>query len=241
MSSLMNAKKPMSAAETTPFPIWAIAAWRRRWCTAHTDTRELEGYIVMLDLEMPQPTLGKYNGRQFVTGNVRQTNRFLADDHYSAALDTLVIVCVDFIPLHDGKLLLSRRTRLPHASWWVNGGRMRKGELYEEAAARLMREELGLSLEAARFTLFGHYSLHWDTRAQTPHGNGCHTLSVTHAVPLLAHEVEIVMPNAEYDATKWVTPRTVLDARDGDYHPALQAMVRDLVATVTQAAWDWTP
>ncbi|MGH2387326.1 MAG: hypothetical protein ACRDIE_03915, partial [Chloroflexota bacterium] len=60
-----------------------------------------------------QPRTGEYADRQFITGDVRQTNCLLDEDLYGAALDTLVIVCVDCIPLHDGKMLLSRRTRLP--------------------------------------------------------------------------------------------------------------------------------
>jgi ADP-ribose pyrophosphatase YjhB (NUDIX family) len=179
-----------------------------------------------------RPRTGEYIDRQFVTGEVRQTNRLLPDDQYGAALDTLVIVCVDCIPLHDGKMLLSHRTCLPHPAWWVNGGRMRKGELYGEAASRLMLDELGLPLAPERFTLLGHYSLQWDTRAQVPHGNGCHTLSVVHAVELMDHEVDLITPNAEYDTTRWVAPDLIVESQPGDYHPALQAMVRDLVGRV---------
>jgi colanic acid biosynthesis protein WcaH len=170
-----------------------------------------------------------YPARQFATGEIRHTHRPLPEDLYAAALDTLVIVCVDFIPLHAGNMLLSRRTRQPHPSWWVNGGRMRKGELYGEAASRLMRDELGLQVAAERFNLIGHYSLQWDTRAQAPQSNGCHTLSAAHAVELTAEEVDRISPCEEYDALTWVAPSAVPAASDGAFHPALQAMVHDLI------------
>jgi ADP-ribose pyrophosphatase YjhB (NUDIX family) len=175
-----------------------------------------------------KPRTQEYPAMQFATGEIRHTHRHLPDDLYAAALDTLVIVCVDFIPLHDGKMLLSRRTRQPHPSWWVNGGRMRKGEVYGEAASRLMRDELGLRVACERFKLLGHYSLQWDTRAQAPQGNGCHTLSITHAIELTADEVDRISPCDEYDGLTWVAPSAVPAAPDGTYHPALQAMVHDL-------------
>jgi ADP-ribose pyrophosphatase YjhB (NUDIX family) len=171
-----------------------------------------------------------YPDRQFVTGDVRGTVRFLPEDVYAAALDALVIVCVDCIPLYEGKMLLSRRTRLPHASWWVNGGRMRKGELYGEAASRIMHAELGLRLEPDHFILLGYYNLLWDSRAQVPQGNGCHTLSVAHTAQLTAAQVAAISPNEEYDATRWISPHAILGASEGAYHPALAAMVRDLLA-----------
>ena len=174
-------------------------------------------------------TVSTLTDRQFVTGMAHQSAVFLPDTVYAAALDALVIVCVDCIPTFDGLLLLSRRAREPHRSWWVNGGRMRKGELYGDAASRLMRTELGLTLAADRFHLLGYYSLLWDARAQAPRENGCHTLSVTHTVELTIEEVANLSLNDEYDEMRWVMPRTVIDAGEREYHAALVTMVRDYV------------
>ena len=179
-------------------------------------------------IELP-PSVSVYSDRQFVTGEARAITPFLPEDAYAAALDALVIVCVDCIPMHDGKVLLSHRTREPHPSWWANGGRMRKGELYGEAASRLMLEELGLHLAPERFKLFGHYSLQWDSRTQAPRDNGCHTLSVAHVVELVEEEVRAIAPNEEYDALAWVAPRAIVEDRCNNLHPALLAMVRDLM------------
>src|SRR5947209_4485068 len=97
------------------------------------------------DAMIAMPKVGcALRDRQYVTGE-RPGGRaaLLPEAQYVAALDALVIVCVDVIPLHEGRMLLSRRTREPQPDWWINGGRMRAGELYGEAAARLMRTEIG--------------------------------------------------------------------------------------------------
>ena len=179
-------------------------------------------------IELP-PSVTVSPDRQFVTGDARTATPFLPEDAYAAALDALVIVCVDCIPMHDGKVLLSHRTREPHPSWWVNGGRMRKGEFFADAASRLMWTELGLRLAPDRFHLVGYYNLMWDTRAQAPRNNGCHTLSVAHTMRLTDGEAAQIAPNEEYDATQWVAPETILDQGPRGYHPALTAMVADLM------------
>jgi ADP-ribose pyrophosphatase YjhB (NUDIX family) len=156
---------------------------------------------------------------------------------YAQALDHLVLVCVDCIPLHAGRIMLSRRVRPPQPDWWINGGRMRKGETYGEAASRLMQREIGLSLEPRRFQSLGFYSLIWDERAQPPCDNGCHVLSVTHNVELASHEVASISLNDEYDAAQWIQPAEV-EADAMRYHPALVQIVRDLqrVMGVTRPA-----
>jgi ADP-ribose pyrophosphatase YjhB (NUDIX family) len=175
------------------------------------------------------PSVFVHPDRQFVTGGAGVATPFLPEDAYASALDALVIVCVDCIPIHDGKVLLSHRTREPHPSWWINGGRMRKGELFGAAASRLMWTELGLRLAPDRFHLMAYYSLLWDTRAQAPWTNGCHTLSVAHTLRLTDAEAAGITPNEEYDATRWVAPEAILDPSAREYHPALTAMVGDLL------------
>ena len=177
------------------------------------------------------PRVQSLPDRQYRSGEVRVAERQMDVPTYSAALDALVLVCVDFIPLCEGQMLLSRRTRLPHDSWWVNGGRMRKGEQFGEAAARLAGVELGLAVHPGRFQLLGYYSLMWDARAQEPQDSGCHTLSVTHALPLSAGEAAGIRLNEEYSMGRWVAAGEVLDGAP-EYHPALVQMTRDLLGTV---------
>jgi ADP-ribose pyrophosphatase YjhB (NUDIX family) len=167
------------------------------------------------------------SGHHFVSGKEPILGGFLPETVYAQALDHLVIVCVDCIPLHAGRIMLSKRVRPPHPDWWINGGRMRKGETYREAATRLMQRELGLSLASERFQLVGFYSLVWDERAQPPADNGCHVLSVTHSVELSSRECAVIDLNDEYSGAQWVYPADVaLHARR--YHPALVQMVHDL-------------
>ena len=185
------------------------------------------------DSPVPSPVLGNRHrtigavNRQYMTGDHQRPGIFLPDDVYGQALDALVVVCVDCVPVHQGKMLISRRACQPHPYWWINGGRMKKGELYHDAAVRIMLGETRLNLQPERFTLVGYYNLIWDQRAQAPADHGCHTLSVTHWVSLTADEVRVLTLNEEYNACAWVFPEQVIEAPTL-YHPALVQMARDL-------------
>ncbi|MGJ3245150.1 MAG: NUDIX domain-containing protein [Elainellaceae cyanobacterium] len=60
----------------------------------------------------------------------------LSDSDYAAALDNLVLTCVDVVLVHQQSVLLVKRDRLPRKSWWILGGRMIPGESPRQAAQR---------------------------------------------------------------------------------------------------------
>lgn len=118
-----------------------------------------------------------------MTGERQQLGTFLPDSIYAAALDALVICCADAAIVHQGLWLIAKRAWEPHPDWWVIGGRMRKGELIEQALQRNLRRELHLDLPEDRLRMIiGYYSQIWDTRAWEPTTNGCHVFSITTAV-----------------------------------------------------------
>ena len=72
----------------------------------------------------------------------------IEDELYNKIREVLPTVCVDLLVTNEeGKYLLAKRTEKPaKGSWWFPGGRIRKGETWEECAKRKGREELGIDL-----------------------------------------------------------------------------------------------
>lgn len=179
-----------------------------------------------------------YPNRQFITGTKPQPGSFLPEAIYAQALDALVICCVDAALLSQGHWLLARRVQEPHPDWWVIGGRMRKGELIEEALRRTLRREIHLDLPEERLRhIIGYYNLIWDTRAQEPVSKGCQLFSITIAVSLTEEEREQLVLNEEYGEAQWVKPEHVISQAE-QYHPCLVQMARDLLRAVASLAAD---
>jgi ADP-ribose pyrophosphatase YjhB (NUDIX family) len=168
-----------------------------------------------------------YNLRQYKTGSVQTTGGRVADDIYAQALDHLVIACVDVVIVHNKKILIGKRVWEPQPDWWIIGGRMRKGELYAEAAVRNLKRELGVEFDGDRFGLLGVYNLIWDKRAQAPVDNGCHMLSVTMYLELNDKEKAAIKLNEEYSEHSWIEPDEIIN-RQTTFHPCLIQMATDL-------------
>src|SRR5689334_16810643 len=111
---------------------------------------------------MSREPIKEYANRQYVTGKEHTQGTYLPDATYAAALDSLVICCADAAILHQGLWLIAKRAWEPHPDWWVIGGRMRKGELIEQAIQRNIRRELHLDIPEERAqTIIGYYSQIW--------------------------------------------------------------------------------
>jgi ADP-ribose pyrophosphatase YjhB (NUDIX family) len=171
----------------------------------------------------------EYGNYQYVTGKEQKAGMFLTDEVYAEALDSLVVCCADAAVMHDGLWLLGKRRWLPHPDWWVIGGRMRKGELIEQALGRNLRRELGLDIGQERLrSVIGYYNLIWDTRAQQPTSNGCHLFSIVTLVQLSDEERAGMRFNEEYADSQWIEPWQVIEhARD--FHPCLVQIARDII------------
>lgn len=152
----------------------------------------------------------------------------MSDSAYAEALDSLVICCADAVILHQGLWLIAKRAWEPLPGWWVIGGRMRKGELIEQALRRNLRRELHLDIPEDRLrSIIGYYSMIWDTRAQEPTENGCHLFSITSVVHLTAEEKARIQLNEEYVDSQWVAPAYVIENADC-FHPCLVQIARDI-------------
>lgn len=130
----------------------------------------------------------------------------MPEEVYRAALDHLVIACVDVVLTHQGQVFLLKRDRYPHPSWWVLGGRMVAGESPQAAALRKLKQDVHLEgVEATRLHKVGVYSTCFAKRHQAPQENGSHTLNITYQLELTAEELEKLVWNpAEYRNGQWV-------------------------------------
>jgi len=160
---------------------------------------------------------------------------FLPDREYGLALDALVKGCADVLVTSVGaeglKILLGRRCVEPQPDWWFVGGRTRPGDTPEEGAARNVKRELGLALPTSRFRVVGSYSFVWRMRQQAPATNGTADVSTVLELRLGRDEASSIQVDSfaksEYRDAKWLDPLEILQ---GDFNPALQQAVRDLLA-----------
>ena len=129
----------------------------------------------------------------------------LATEVYSTALDHLVIACVDAVLTHRQQVLLAKRNRYPHPSWWIIGGRMRAGESPQAAISRQVASETKLAFHPDRFTFVGVYSTCFAFRHQPPQHHGSHTLNLTYQIELIASEkAQLQLHQDEHETWEWV-------------------------------------
>eukprot|EP00281_Chroomonas_sp_CCMP1168_P035394 CAMPEP_0206242722 /NCGR_PEP_ID=MMETSP0047_2-20121206/17212_1 /ASSEMBLY_ACC=CAM_ASM_000192 /TAXON_ID=195065 /ORGANISM="Chroomonas mesostigmatica_cf, Strain CCMP1168" /LENGTH=225 /DNA_ID=CAMNT_0053667767 /DNA_START=101 /DNA_END=774 /DNA_ORIENTATION=+ len=168
-------------------------------------------------------------GFHFVTGPFTSHKSFLPDEQYAVALDNFVKGCSDMLLTDSqGKIFLGYRTVFPQPDWWYVGGRMMPGESPSASCSRLLKRELSLNLEPARFVPFTYNSLVFGMREQEPKDHGTCDINVVLTAELSDAEVAAIkFDPKEYGDMKWVTPEEILA---GKYHPAVQYSCRCLLA-----------
>ncbi|GCE29470.1 hypothetical protein KDA_49540 [Dictyobacter alpinus] len=177
---------------------------------------------------MDRKSVKEYRNHQYATGEQQKPGVFLTDAIYAQALDALVICCADAAILHQGLWLIAKRAWEPHPDWWVIGGRMRKGELIEQALRRNLKRELHLDIPEDRLSsIIGYYNQIWDTRAWEPTANGSHVFSITTAVHVTAEEKATLQLNEEYTDSQWIDPIQVIEHAN-QFHPCLVQIARDI-------------
>jgi len=133
---------------------------------------------------------------------------YFSDEEYSRILDDIVVACVDVLVCSpDGKVLLGKRNRLPLINWWLFGGRMQAHETLEQATARALKRELGISEFSFEGTI-GSYLLDWELRHENPQQNGCTHLLLATKVVVEEEEVRNTYPDA-HDEIRWFSANEI--------------------------------
>jgi colanic acid biosynthesis protein WcaH len=71
--------------------------------------------------------------------------RFIPEKLYRTFLENMPVACVDVAVVDHGSVLLVKRKDAPaRGQWWVPGGRVWKGEMLRDTAARKARDEVGI-------------------------------------------------------------------------------------------------
>jgi colanic acid biosynthesis protein WcaH len=89
----------------------------------------------------------------------------LADDDFLDVIKKTPLVAIDLV-IHnvDWKIFVGKRINEPAKDYWfVPGGRIMKGETFNNALIRLMKEELGLHHFNGSYRLLGVYEHFYDT------------------------------------------------------------------------------
>ena len=109
-----------------------------------------------------------------VTGAFSSHRKFLDDKEYGEALDCLVKACSDLLlQSPDGqRIFIGKRLVHPQPDWWLVGGRIFPGETPVQSCCRLLRRELALEIDPARFQTVCCQSLAWGMRQQPPMEHG---------------------------------------------------------------------
>ena len=108
---------------------------------------------------------------------MRSLHRFISEKEYCRILSLMPIACVDII-LAKGRskefLLIKRKDEPVKGYFWFPGGRILKGEHILEAAARKLKEEVGVDLKPER--IVGAYETLFPT-ARAGIKGGTHTVN----------------------------------------------------------------
>jgi ADP-ribose pyrophosphatase YjhB (NUDIX family) len=159
--------------------------------------------------------------------------QFLSDEDYSKVLDNVCVTCCDIIVVRDdGRILLGLRAWEPLKDWWIQGGRAKPGESFEETCARNVKRELGLVIDPERFQLLKPYMHNWAQRRQEPVDNGSCTSSIVHVLFVTQEECEQIKPNEEYVDVKWEDPQVIAENADEAYCELMWQVAKDYLAAL---------
>ena len=135
------------------------------------------------------------------------------------------LVSIDLI-VSDGNrrvLLGQRRNRPAQDTWFVPGGRIRKGETLDTAFTRVVRDELGIaSVQRSSSRFFGVFEHYYDDNFCGVQGISTHYVVLAYSI-MLSGSVPIGRFDQHSDYA-WLMPAEVL-ARD-DVHPNAKAYFR---------------
>ncbi|MBI2573104.1 NUDIX domain-containing protein [Candidatus Woesearchaeota archaeon] len=121
---------------------------------------------------------------------------------YTQILEHMPIPAVDFVLVHNNKVLLALRKDEPaKGQWWIPGGRVQKNETLETAVKRKALQEVGIEVEIVR--KINCYEVFFDTAPFPDVKTGVHYLSVCFLVKPKDKNVVISLDKTQ-EKHKWV-------------------------------------
>jgi colanic acid biosynthesis protein WcaH len=144
-------------------------------------------------------------------------DEFVPEAEFATCLEHLPQVCVEVVLEREGAVLLARRTNDPaRGEYFWPGSRLYKGELPEDAARRVAREELGIEAELlGRIGVYNHF---WDTTS-------VEGVDSRHTVNLAYHARQTddatVTLDDQHDDVRWV------EGPDPDLHEYVREYLTD--------------
>lgn len=126
----------------------------------------------------------------------------------------------------QGEWLLGQRLNCPaQGSWFVPGGRVRKGETLEAAVMRLTQDELGQASELARMHFLGVYQ-HFYADSMLDPEHSTHYVVVANQL-MLKTELK-TLPRQQHCGYRWWSPHAIIHdetvhANTRAYLPAVQS------------------
>ena len=128
---------------------------------------------------------------------------------YNQIVRFLPIASVEAVISKDGSLLFLKRNNCPvKGEWWFPGGRIRRGETFEEALHREVKEETGLDIVASKF--LNVYSRIFEER---------HDITIVYLCNCKGDNVILNSEHSEYRYFKHPPP---------SIHPRLVQVIHDL-------------
>jgi colanic acid biosynthesis protein WcaH len=155
---------------------------------------------------------------------------YLSEADFRQAIASVPLVSVDLLLVHKGHLLLGRRRDEPaRDTWFVPGGRIRRGEAIADAMRRVWNAEVVGEMPAAPPRLLGAYEHFYDCAFD---GSEVATHYVVLAYRFDLAEKAKLQPRSHDDAW-WAPIENCSKAHNGvRVHPHAMAYVRELVAHV---------
>ncbi|WP_265110761.1 NUDIX domain-containing protein [Halosolutus halophilus] len=129
-------------------------------------------------------------------------NDRIPDELFSEFITQMPEVCVETVVENDGEILLAKRTNKPvQGEWFWPGGRLYKGERFEDAAHRIATEELGIDVNI--LDQIGVYAHFWDTSAEENNPSR-HTVNVVYHVSPIDDSPSISL-DQQHSEIQWIS------------------------------------
>jgi colanic acid biosynthesis protein WcaH len=141
----------------------------------------------------------------------------LTNSLFLQTIESTPLVAIDLIvPNEDGEYLLGYRLNKPaQNSWFVPGGRIRKGETLDQAFRRIVQDELGYSdLSRADADLLGVYEHLYEDNVFGILGVSTHYVVLGYR---LRHSIDTrTLPQKQHSAYRWASASQIKE--DVDVH-----------------------